>query len=333
MSTIKDVARRAGVAPSTVSHYFTGNARVSEATRAKIEEAVRTLGYRPNLAARSLRLSQTHTIGLVVPNIANPFFAEIVQSIGFACQQLGYSLLLADSGNDERRELELLQSLYKQHIDGMLIIHTGKRDERSLMATNPPIPIVFVDREVDGLSSVTSDNYAGGRLAARHLAGLGHRRIGILAGDPHVQNVQQRIAGFRDELKEFGLSVGPKYVINGSQTFETGRDVQFLMVLSKPPTAIFATNDIIALGAWNKLCDMKLRVPEDISLVGYDNIDMAEWTVPPLTTVAQDKRELGRQSVVRLIREIQVKDSTPTVIHIPPRLIVRGSTATRRSGA
>lgn len=327
MPTIKDVARMAGVAPSTVSHYFTGNAPVSRATRARIEEAVRELGYRPNVAARSLRLSQTHTIGLIVPNIANPFFAEIVQAIGYASQQMGYSLLLADSGSDERREIELLENMFRQHIDGMLIIHTGSRSNHPMLIKDPSRPIVFVDREISERASVATDNYGGGKMAARHLSGLGHRRIGLMVGDGHIKNVQQRVQGFQDELKEQGLSVSRNHIITGSQSFETGRDIQLLMVSPEPPTAVFATNDIIALGAWHKLNDMRLRIPNDVSLIGYDNIDMAQWTVPPLTTIGQDKRELGRQAAAMLIQSIQSNEPSTTTIRIPPRLIVRSSTA------
>ncbi len=326
MATIKDVARLAGVAPSTVSHYFTGNAPVSDSTRARIEQAVRELGYRPNAAARSLRLAQTQSIGLIVPNIANPFFAEIVRAIGYACQQMGYSLLLADSSGDEDRERDLVANLLKQYIDGLLIIHAGKVPTSQLLEEEPPIPVVYVDREVDERASVATDNYLGGRLAARHLIGLGHRRIGILAGDPHVKNVQQRLAGFQDELKSSRITISKRHIISGSQSFETGRDAQLLMVGPNPPTAIFATNDIIALGAWHKLNDMGLKIPGDVSLIGYDNIEMTQWTIPALTTIEQDKRELGRQSVATLVKAIQERDLAGSTIYVPPRIVVRAST-------
>jgi len=327
MATIKDVARLAGVAPSTVSNYFTGNANVSEETRTRIEKAIKELGYRPNIAARSLRLSQSKSIGLVVPNIANPYFSEIVQAIGLACQPLGYSLLLSASNGDDSRETELVNNLFKQHIDGLLIIHTGRDRQELPFADDPPLPVVFVDREVVGCASVATDNYLGGRMAAQHLVRLGHRHIGILAGDIHVRNVQQRVEGFQDELARYGLSVDPNLVIKGTQSFETGRDVHLLMVQSKPPTAIFATNDIIALGAWHKLTTMGYRVPEDVSIVGFDNIEMSQWTIPPLTTVHQDKRELGRQAVALLVKTIQSRIPFSETIYVPPEIVVRGSSA------
>lgn len=328
MPTIKDVAKLAGVAPSTVSHYFTGNARVKPETCRRIEKAIDQLQYRPNLVARSLRLQHTQTIGLIVPDIANPFFAEIVQAIGHASQQMGYALLLADSGNDSGRERNLLESMFEQHIDGLLYIHAGHdNSDHTTALHNPPKPVVFVDRDVSGQPSVATDNYAGGRLAARHLVGLGHRRIGIIAGDRHVRNVQQRLEGFQFELEQHNIKINGKHVITGTQSFETGLDIQLLMISPEPPTAIFATNDIIAVGAWHKLNDMGLRVPDDVSLIGYDDIFMSQWTIPPLTTIRQDKRELGRQSVAALIRAIQTKDLAVATIHIPPTLIIRNSTA------
>lgn len=333
MPTIKDVARLAGVSPSTVSNYFTGKAHVKHETRVRIAEAIRTLGYRPNLAARSLRLSQTQTIGLIVPDIANPFFAEIIQAIGYACQKIGYALLLADSSGDQHRETALLENMFRQHIDGLLLIHSGRHYGPPPPTEESPIPIVFVDREVDGHACVATDNYAGGRLAARHLAGLGHRRVGMLVGDPHVQNIQQRVKGFGDELKTHGISVSPDHVINGSQSFDSGRDARLLMALPDPPTAVFATNDIIALGAWHTLGQMGLRIPEDVSLMGYDSIDMTQWTMPPLSTVAQDKQELGRQSVATLVKAINSKENPPGTVHIPPALIVRGSTSSPQAAS
>lgn len=327
MPTIKDVAKRAGVAPSTVSHFLTGRAPVSETTAARIKAAIDELGYRPNLTARNLRLSRTHTIGLVVANIANPFFAEIVRAIGHACQRLGYSLLLSDSDEDGEREAGLLQNLLQQRIDGLLVIHTGRRNDYARLTAGAPLPVVFVDREVAGRSFVVTDNHLGGVLAARHLWGLGHRRIGVLAGDPHVENVAQRLAGFKEELAAHGVPLGDRDLIAGSQTLATGRDVEFLLRRPDPPTAIFATNDIIALGAWRRLLELGRRVPEDISLVGYDNIEMTQWTLPPLTTVGQDKEELGRRAVRALIDAQAGADREPETILVPPQLIVRRSTA------
>jgi LacI family transcriptional regulator len=248
-----------------------------------------------------------------------------VQAVNHACQQTGYSLLLADSGNNEEREVALLENMLTQYIDGLLVIHSGKLQHHSLLDA-PPHPIVFVDREVEGRACVITDNYSGGRLAARYLVGAGHRHIGMLIGDAHVKNVQQRVAGFADELASHGLCVAPNLMIYGSQSLDTGRDVHFLMLADQPPTAIFATNDIIALGAWHKLSEMGVRIPEDVSLVGFDNIDMSQWTVPALTTVSQDKHELGRQSVMTLIRAIQTKTSIAHTIHVAPSLIVRNST-------
>lgn len=336
MTTIKDVARRAGVAPSTVSNYLTGNARVSPPTAERIQEAIEALGYIPNMAARSLRINQTRTFGLIVPDISNPFFSEIVRTIGHVSQRMEYALILCDSGGDGEREKALLANLLSQRVDGILMIHTGRRSDYAELAQKAARPIVFVDREVRGWRSVVTDNVAGGRLAARHLLGLGHERIGILAGNTHVRNVQERLEGFIGEVNAHGLSVDSSYIISGDQTLETGREVDFLLKLRQPPTAIFATNDIIALGAWRKLVEMGVRIPEDISLIGYDNIEMTEITVPALTTIGQDKHEMGRQAVLALLDAIATKRVTGTTTHIAPQLIVRHSTGpapARRAGS
>lgn len=326
MVTIKDVARRAGVAPSTVSNFLTGNARVSPPTAERIQEAIDALGYIPNLAARSLRINQTKTFGLIVPDISNPFFSEIVRTIGHVSQRMEYALILCDSGGDGGRERALLSNLLSQRVDGILMIHTGRRDDYARLAQNAARPIVFVDREVTGMRSVVTNNAAGGRLAARHLLGLGHKRIGILAGDVHVRNVKERIDAFIAEVEAQGLSIDPSAIISGEQTLETGREVELLLRMRKPPTAIFATNDIIALGAWRKLLELGVRIPEDISLIGYDNIEMTEITVPALTTIGQDKHDMGRQAVLALIDALETKKVTGETTYVPPQLIVRNST-------
>lgn len=327
MTTIKDVARRAGVAPSTVSNFLTGHARVSLPTGERIQEAIDTLGYIPNMAARSLRLNQTKTIGLIVPDIANPFFSEIVRTIGHVSQRLEYALLLGDSAGDGEREKELLSNLLSQRVDGILMIHTGHRTDYATLAQNASRPIVFVDREVKGHQSIVTDNRTGGQLAARHLLGLGHRSIGILVGDAHVQNVQERLDAFIGEVEAHGVSIDPAHIITGEQTLETGRDVSFLLQMEQPPTAIFATNDIIALGAWRTLVEKGVRIPEDISLIGFDNIEMTEIAVPSLTTIGQDKNEMGRQAVLGLLEALNDDDRTGSTTYVTPQLVVRNSTA------
>lgn len=326
MTTIKDVARRAGVAPSTVSNFLTGNARVSPPTAEKIQEAIDTLGYIPNLAARSLRINQTKTIGLIVPDISNPFFSEIVRTINHVSLRMEYALILCDSGGDGEREKVLLSNLLSQRVDGILMIHTGHRNDYAELAKSAARPIVFVDRAVSGIRSVVTDNLSGGKLAARHLLGLGHQRIGILAGGTHVRNVQERLQAFISEVNAHGFSIDPQYIISGEQTFDTGREVDFLIKMREAPTAIFATNDVIALGAWRKLHEMGVKIPEDVSLIGYDNIEMTEIAVPALTTIGQDKNEMGRQAVLALIEALETKQVSGGTTYVTPQLIVRNST-------
>lgn len=314
------------MAPSTVSNFLTGHARVSPPTAERIQEAIDALGYIPNLAARSLRINQTRTLGLIVPDISNPFFSEIVRTIGHVSQRMNYALLLGDSSGDDEREKELLANLLSQRVDGILMINTGRRTDYASLAANASRPIVFVDRAVKGHYSVVTDNRMGGQLAARHLLGLGHRRIGILVGNPHVPNVQERLGGFLDEIEAQGVTIDPSYIITGDQTLDTGRDVAFLLKMRQPPTAIFATNDIIALGAWRTLVEMGVKIPTDVSLMGFDNIEMTEITVPGLTTVGQDKHEMGRQAVLALLEAVENGESTGDTTYVTPQLVVRNST-------
>ena len=301
MTTIKDVARRAGVAPSTVSNYLTGNARVSPPTAKRIQEAIDELGYIPNRAARSLRVKHTNTLGLIVPDISNPFFSEIVRTINHVSQRMEYTVMLCDSGGDGTREKSLLANLLSQRVDGILMIHTGHRDDYVELATQASRPIVFVDRAVEGIRSVVTDNYTGGKLAARHLLGLGHTRFGILAGNTHVRNVQERLEGFTGEVEEHGYAIEPPCIISGEQTLETGREVDLLLKLRRPPTAIFATNDIIALGAWRKL-PMGVRSG---GLTWLRHRGPNHGARPD--DDRQDKAEMGRQAVLALFEAMETK--------------------------
>lgn len=331
MVTICDVARAASVAPSTVSHFLNGTAPVSEATAARIRQAIQALNYRPNMTARSLRLRRANAIGLLVPNIANPFFAEIARSIEHVAQRLGYQVFLCDCDEDPRREFSLLENLLARPVDGVLIISTQQPPPYLDRLSEAGVPVVFVDRGVDGRPSVTSDNFLGGVVAARHLLELGHRRIGLVVGSGHLANVTERVSGFMQELARNGVRIPDNWVLEGPQTMEAGRAVELLMNEPKPPTAVFATNDIIAVGALYRLAQLGIRVPADVSVLGYDNIEITEFTIPPLSTVAQEKRLLGRKAVLALMRAMRTGVPGPINVRIPPRLIVRSSTA--RPGA
>ncbi|WP_248357934.1 LacI family DNA-binding transcriptional regulator [Anaeromyxobacter oryzae] len=330
--TIKDVARVAGVAVGTVSNHLNGSFRVSPKTARKIDKAITVLGYRIHLGARSLRSRRTQSVGLVVPNISNPFYAEIARAVEHALWEKGFQTLLCDSSQDPERERQHLDNLENRQVDGILLIHADRppRDRFERLV----VPLVCIDRGVEGQRSVTTDNRLGGRLAARHLAALGHRRYAILAGQPSDTNVRERILGFTavlDELRRAGQVIEPVRKLTGPQAIELGYEVGRLMEGdAPPPTAIFATNDIVAVGAWRSLLELGIRIPQDMSLVGFDDIEMSRLCIPPLTTVQQDKKTMAREATALLLRLLEGTRAEPTTVRVLPRLIVRGSTAPPR---
>ena len=334
-ATIRSVAKLAGVAPSTVSHYLNRTAPLSPATAKSVEEAIAALNYRVNLGARSLRLRKTNSIGVVIPNITSPFFGEIAAVMENKLWEHGFQTLLCISERSPERELSQVANLVGRQVDGILLVYCSQKSRVADTLGNIPVPIVFVDRQVPDQYSICTDNFLGGRLAARHLATLGHRAIGVLCGEPSVQNVVERMQGFELELQKFGLEIPDAYKVTGRQDLQLGLRITDLLQLEPRPTAIFATNDIVAIGAWRKLVESGFRIPRDISIMGFDDIEISRFLVPPLTTVAQPYREIGAQAVELLISLVQSRDAKRPAeknVILKPTLRIRGSTAPLKKG-
>jgi LacI family transcriptional regulator len=334
-ATIRSVAKLAGVAPSTVSHYLNRTAPLSPATAKNVEEAIAALNYRVNLGARSLRLRKTNSIGVVIPNITSPYFGEIAAVMENKLWEHGFQTLLCISERSPERELSQVANLVGRQVDGILLVYCSQKSRVADTLGNIPVPIVFVDRQVPDQYSICTDNVLGGRLAARHLATLGHRAIGVLCGEPSVQNVAERIRGFELELQKFGLEIPDAYKVTGRQDLQLGLRITDLLQLDPRPTAIFATNDIVAIGAWRKLVESGFRIPRDISIMGFDDIEISRFLVPPLTTVAQPYREIGAQAVELLVSLLQSGDAKKPVeknVILKPTLRIRGSTAPLKKG-
>ena len=334
-ATIRSVAKLAGVAPSTVSHYLNQTAPLSPATAKNVEQAIAALNYRVNLGARSLRLRKTNSIGVVIPNITSPYFGEIAAIMENKLWERGFQTLLCISERSPERELSQVAHLVARQVDGILLVYCSQKSRVADTLGNIPVPIVFVDRQVPDQYSICTDNVLGGRLAARHLATLGHRAIGVLCGEPSVQNVVERMQGFQLELQEFGLEIPDAYKVTGRQDLQLGLRITDLLQLEPRPTAIFATNDIVAIGAWRKLAESGFRIPRDISIVGFDDIEISRFLVPPLTTVAQPYREIGAKAVELLISLVQSGDAKKPPeenVILTPTLRIRGSTAPLTKG-
>jgi LacI family transcriptional regulator len=323
--TIKDVARRAGVAVGTVSHHLNDSAPVAAGTARRIEAAIADLDYRVDLGARSLRSRRTHSVGLVLPNISNPFYAELARAVEHALWARGYQTLLCDASEDPARERAHVATLEDRRVDGMVVIRSGPGRRPGAPHRHGP-PVVHLDRALAGQPSVTTDNRLGGELAARHLLGLGHRRIGVLVGEPRMGNVRLRLQGFTRALRDQGLAFDPGLVRTGPQSIALGRAVADLLRETPTPTAVFATNDVVAIGAWRMLLELGVRIPQELSLVGFDDIEMSGLLVPPLTTVRQDTGRMGQEAAELLLELLHGRAPRRTATLIEPELVIRGST-------
>jgi LacI family transcriptional regulator len=329
-ATIRSVAKLAGVAPSTVSHYLNQTAPISPNTAQSVERAIATLKYRVHLGARGLRSRKTHSVGLVIPNITTPFFGELAANIENTLWDRGYQMLLCISERDIEREVVQVATLASRQVDGILMVYNNEASQVLRTVDELPVPMVFVDRPVPGRNSVATDNFYGGQLAARHLLSLGHRCFGLLCGEAEIRNAGDRVEGFRSELRLAGLDVSPNYIVHGRQELQLGVKISDLLRQEPPPTAVFATNDIVAIGAWPTVVESGFRIPQDISIVGFDDIEVSRYLVPSLTTIAQPTREIGIQAVDLLLKNLsepEEQKAAPASIFVSPSLQIRGSTA------
>ncbi len=328
MVTMKDVARRAGVSVTTVSHVINETRFVSEELRARVYQAMRELNYRPNAIARSLRRQRTHTIGMIVPDISYPFLAEVARGVEDRGFELGYNVILCDSDGDLERESDYIELLLERKVDGIVFVAAGESSSHVQALIEQGVPVVVCDRELPGteVDTVIADNVESGRLATEHLIGLGHRRIGCIAGPEGLCISDKRLEGYRRALEEHGLPLREELVVHANFRCLGGYEAMgALLSLDQPPTAVFACNDLMAVGAICAASQRRLRIPQDVAIVGCDDIALASFTNPSLTTVAQPKREMGVIAVEMLVERIKDKSRPPTKRLLPVELVVRDS--------
>jgi LacI family transcriptional regulator len=299
LATVKDVAAAAGVSVGTVSRVLSKEAAVKRRLREKVEEAVLTLGYRPNLTARALRTNQIDVLGLIVPDITNPFFAQLAKSIEAEADRRGHSVILANSHNDLGAEQKHISILLDRSVRGILIVSASDSHEFEMKTK---IPIVSLDRRFAKFPLVSTDHISGSAMVADHLHGLGHRRISYIAGPQNTEVGRLRLQGFVSRLKEISQSNDPVDL----QTFYTqfdyasGEKIARQILSGAPPkrsTAIAAASDQIAIGVLRAARDLKLDVPADLSITGFDDISLADLVVPRLTTVRQQTELLAKRAV------------------------------------
>jgi LacI family transcriptional regulator len=328
MTTIREVAKRAGVSYATVSHVINNTRFVSQDTRGRVQAAMNELNYRPNALARSLRRGQTNTLGLILPDSANPFFAEIGRSIEDTAFKLGFSVILCNTERDTNREQLYVDLLSKKQVDGIIFVAAGDQADSLNFLLSQGMPCVLIDRDLPNIEvdAVLTDNQQGGYLATRHLIELGHRRIACIAGPSHITPSAERITGYRQALEEAGIAFNEALVVGGDYHPDSGLHIAAaLLDLASPPTAFFALNDLMAMGALRAAAVAGRRVPEDLAIVGYDDIEFASFTNPPLSTVAQPKSEIGSQATKLLVERIADKTTRTRRVVLLPELIIRGS--------
>jgi DNA-binding LacI/PurR family transcriptional regulator len=330
-STIRDVAMRAGVSTATVSRVLAGIGNPRPDTSAAVLAAADALDYRPSGVARSLRMRRTRTLGLIVTDIQNPFFPELVQAADQAARALGYSILLGSAAYDEERAMHYLDLMVDRRVDGMIIASSQLSEKSWQWLLGSPVPVVVVNAEAAELqvTVIASDNVAGTRLATEHLVSLGHRRIAYILGAESFTADIPRREGYRQACRAAGLPEADTPEFRGDGLFEGGeRAAAELLAQRDDVTAIACYNDMTAIGVLRALRAAGRRVPADISVIGCDDILAAAWVAPALTTVAQQKAEMGRLAIERLAATLDdpANAPQPELIRLPMILKVREST-------
>lgn len=331
---MRDVAERAGVSVTSVSHVINQTRLVSDDLRERVLTAMNDLGYQPNALARSLRRKETYTIGVIITNSADPFFAEVTRGVEDACFEQGYNIILCNSDSDLDKELLYTNELIKKRVDGILFLAAGGKSTKHIRTMQEQkTPLVVVDRYIPDLAvdTVLIDNAHGGWLATHHLIELGHQRIGCITGPSDLSLSAERVTGYRCALQEAGLAVDETLIIKGNFQYETGyQAAQQFLTKPAPPTAIFACNDLMAIGAINAAIRQGCQVPQQLSVIGFDDIRMAAYTNPLLTTVAQPKYEMGSIATAMLLERIHTQEMAPRQRLLDTQLVVRESTAPPR---
>jgi DNA-binding LacI/PurR family transcriptional regulator len=327
--TIYDVARLAGVSTATVSRALNGTGQIAASTRAVIEAAVEQLGYRPNTIARSLVTKSTQTIALLLPDITNPFYAALVSGIQQTALTHGWTMLLCTTESDAEREENYLRVLRAKQVDGALVDGLVLPSDRIARFVEDGFPIVCLDRDIDSRSIplVQVDNRLGGRIATQHLVDLGHRRIAHVTGAGELGISDERLAGYRDALADANLPLDFELVEEGHFTDEGGHDAARRLLDRHPElTAIFAANDLSALGVLNAVAETGRRVPDDVSVIGFDDLHLSAYTAPPLTTVRQPAAEIATLATEILIGLTRGQQAEEMRHLLEPELVVREST-------
>lgn len=313
---------------ATVSHVINETRFVSEELRARVYQAMRELDYRPNAIAQSLRRKKTQNIGMIIPDISYPFLAEVargVEDVGF---ELGYNVILCDSNGDLEKEASCIECLQGKRVDGIVFIAAGESINHVQSLIEQGMPVILVDRDLTEIEvdTVIADNVESGYQATEYLIQSGHRRIGCITGPRKFCISNKRVDGYRQALERYGLPLCDELLVHGDFRCKGGYEaMKELLALDKPPTAIFACNDLMAMGTICAASERRLRIPRDVAIIGCDNIALASFTNPSLTTIAQPKHEMGALAMKMLAERIGDRNSPPTKQVLSTELVIRDS--------
>ncbi|MZP28830.1 substrate-binding domain-containing protein [Heliobacterium undosum] len=330
MATIKDVAALAGVSVSTVSRVINASGYVDNKTEERVLAAIQTLDYRPSRVARTLVTRRSGTIGLILPDITNPFFPEVARGAEDEAYRHGYNLILCNSDWELEKEILYLGILRQQCVDGIILVSTKLTEERLAEECRSLPSLVVIDRTITlDIHSISSNNVGGAVLATEHLLSQGYRRIAHIGGPSSSISAQQRLEGFRQAMTKADLPVEPALVVEGDYRLDGGkRAMARLLAMTPQPEALFCANDMMAIGALEQLNEAGLRVPADIAVVGYDGIALTRYIHPRLTTVIQPTYQMGERAVQLLLETIKGNENYQH-IELEPRLDIRESSFRR----
>jgi LacI family transcriptional regulator len=325
---MRDVANLAGVSTATVSRVLNNQSHISEGTRSKVISAIEQLDYQLNRVARQLRLERTQILGLIISDIANPFFTSVVRGIEDAAYEHGYSLLLCNSDEHLAKEELYIRILLGEKVAGVIISPTDENSTAARALIESRVPVVAMDRRLRHLDvdTVIVDNAQGAYDAVAHLIGLGHSRIALIGGPIQITTARERQEGYKQALQDHGLQTDETLIRRGDFKQESGYVAATeLLALDDPPTAIFAANNLMTLGALNAIHEQRLNIPTDVAIVGFDDMPWAPSLDPPLTTISQPTYDMGRTTAELLLSKIAESARDTMEIKLQPSLIVRKS--------
>jgi DNA-binding LacI/PurR family transcriptional regulator len=325
--TLKDVADHAGVSKATVSRVLNNNPNVAEKLRVRVLESIRLLGYQPNRAARRLRASVSDVMGLIISDIENPFFTSVVRGVEDAAYASQMSVVLCNTDENPAKQQMYLRVMQAERVGGLIIAPTNVNEDFTELR-QLSIPVILLDRRTDKFETdaVTIDNVGGAFLAVKHLVDVGYERIGTIGGSLHLTTGRERYEGYRKALDVAGLKIDEKLVKIGDFKTDSGHRLACELInLPRPPQAIFVANNLMTLGTLRALRENNVRVPQDVALVGFDDMPWSSELCPPLTAISQPTYELGQETVNLLLRRLANPDAPIRTVTLQPRLIVRES--------